>query len=342
VVLRAAKRVASLAEMSRDLEDLAPGSRSCSSRPVTKHERGKLAARRVGRRIAIGLGALAVVGSTVMLGVLYLRSRAGAEPMPTVAESMLAPQVKMGFTETNGAQTDRGGERDLRLADGNERVFAVSYGRPARFHQGSVRFEPREDASAGHALLMAQSSDADTIELSAKVRIAPIDESMFGRLQRFLIGAKPRPAAGLLLAGGKGRYVALIASMEEPIALEWALGEKRGRTLLDQSTATNAATLSMRIEPDGRLIAHATLGDERSPVGEPLRLGAGWKREFGLSAPLPGLGCAEASCVFDELLYGAGKVPPRPPPPPPVVQAAEEPRPVIVKKIRRAKKKRRR
>jgi hypothetical protein len=309
---------------------------------VTKLERATLTARRVLQRIAIGLAALGVLGSAVMLGVLYLRSRSSGAPTPTAAERMLAPKRKMGFVETNGKLIERGGERELRLAEGTERVFAVAYGRPAAFEAGTARFDQTEDAHAGHALLMAQSSEGDTIELSANVRITPLEETVFARLGRFLVGSKPRPSVGLLLVGEKERYVALIASADEPIALEWALGEKRGRTLLDHSTATDEATLTLRIDPDGKLLAHATIAGNRSPVGEPLRLGSRWKNEFALAAPLPGLGCADASCVFEELRYQVEKVAPKPPPPPPprVVEPPEEPRPKIVKKIRRTKKRR--
>jgi hypothetical protein len=336
-----AKRYQDLAEMIRDLEDLVPSMISAPNRPITKLERATHTAREVGRRIAIGLAVFGVLGSVMTFGVLYLRSRASGEPVPTAAEKVLASRERMGFVETDAAYVQRGYERHLGLGEGSERVFAVSYGRPAKFEESAVRFDPVEDAHAGHALLMAQSFEGDTIELSANVRVTPLDESMFARFRRFLIGSKARPAAGLMLVGGEERYVAVVASADEPIALEWALGEKRGRTLLDQSTATSAATLALRIDAAGRVIAHATIGDNRNPIGEPLRLGADWKSDFSLAAPLPGLGCAEGSCVFEEIRYQVGKQPPKPPPPPPpVIEPREEPKPRVVKKVRRGKKRR--
>jgi hypothetical protein len=244
----------------------------------------------------------------------------------------------MGFVETSGSRVERDGERQLRLAEGKERLFAVAYGRPAVFEKGTVYFDPKEDAAAGHALLMAESSGADMIALSAQVRMKPLDEGLFARFRRFLSGSKARPSGGLLLVGGEGRYVAVIASMEEPIALEWALGEKRGRTLLDQSTATETALLALRIDPEGRLFAHATIADSKSQIGEPLRLGRDWKNDFSISSPLPGLGCTEGSCVFQDLRYDAGKLVPKPPPPPPPVVQAPEERPRVVKKVRTKKR----
>src|SRR5688572_16022087 len=84
-----AKRYQSLTEMIRDLEDLLP-SVSVPPRPITKLERVKFTARRVGLRIGIALASVVVLISLAMLGVLYLRSRANSVPVPTAAEKMVA------------------------------------------------------------------------------------------------------------------------------------------------------------------------------------------------------------------------------------------------------------
>ncbi len=345
IVLRAleldpAARYPTLAEMIADLEALLPSMPTLPSRPVTKLERATLTARRVVRRIAIGLAILTVAGSLVMLGVLYLQRRSNEQPLPTSAEKMLGSHQAMGFAETNARRSVRGGDSELRLAEGTERVFALAYGRSAVFDGGTLRFDPFVDAPAGHALLMVPPLEGETMELSVKVRMVPREESLIERLRRFLVGSKARPSAGLLLVGSEDRYVALTASTEEPVTLEWSLGERRGRTLLDQSTTTDQVRLGLRIGSDGKLMAHAMIGESRSPIGEPLSLGPHWRRHFSLSAPLPGLGCVDGSCVFEELRYQFENPPPKPPPPPRLVPPPEPPRPRAVKRTGRTTKRR--
>ena len=316
-----------------DLEEVIPSAISLV-RPVSKLEQATNTARRVVRRIAIGIAALVVFASLLVLGVMYLRSRAADQPTPTAAEEMLASKTAMGFSETKGSEIHRGRETRLRLTEGKARVFAAAYGRPARFAGEKLRFE---EGPSGHAVLMAQGFEGDTVELSAKVHLAPPDEGLFARFKRFILGTKPRPAGGVLLLGDEDRYVSLLASTDEPITLEWALGDKRGRTLLHQETATREATLTLRVDLEGRLSARAKIGDTTTAVGEPLRLGSSWKSRFSLAAPLPGLGCTDGACTFEALEYDVAHAPPKPPPPR-VVRAPPPP----PKAKKRSRKKRRR
>ena len=122
---------------------------------------------------------------------------------------------------------------------------------------------------------------------------------------------------------GAGRYVALVLSGEgTPLALEWALGERRG-TMLGLPSPQGAARLELAVEEDGLLRAYVGEGKDRRTVGEPLNLGPEWTRQFG-EPPAPAFGCIEGSCRAQRLTYALRRDPP-PPPPAPVAVATPPP-----------------
>ena len=95
------------------------------------------------------------------------------------------------------------------------------------------------------------------------------------------MGRRRSPRSALMLVGSTGRYVALVQEgAGAPLALEWALGERRG-TMLGQDSPKGPVHLELDVDAEGVLRAFVGTGKDRRPVGEPLMLGRDWQKQFG-------------------------------------------------------------
>jgi hypothetical protein len=113
-----------------------------------------------------------------------------------------------------------------------------------------------------------------------------------------------------VLLGSPGRYVAVIVSgVGEPVAFEWALGERRGTMLGPPSPPGGAAHVKLEVDRAGQLQAFVGTDIDQRPVGEPLYLGTEWRNSFG-APPTPALGCIDGECTFRQVGYEIGREPP--------------------------------
>jgi hypothetical protein len=124
-----------------------------------------------------------------------------------------------------------------------------------------------------------------------------------------LHGTPPEPRVALMLVGSKGRYVALsLDGGGGPLALEWALGERRG-TMLGQDSPGGTVHLELEVDAEGSLRAYVGTGKDRRSVGEPLILGRDWQKHFG-KVPRPAVGCIDGTCRVEGLSYSVKPAPP--------------------------------
>jgi hypothetical protein len=98
-----------------------------------------------------------------------------------------------------------------------------------------------------------------------------------------------------------------------PLALEWALGERRG-TMLGQASPSGASHLEMEVDAEGMLRAFVGTGRDRRQIAEPLVIGPEWQKHFGEAAPRPAVGCIEGTCRVEGFSYSVKHAPPPPPP----------------------------
>ena len=134
--------------------------------------------------------------------------------------------------------------------------------------------------------------------------------SFWAGIREQLLGLTREPQTALMLLGSPGRYVAVIVSgAGEPVAFEWALGERRGTMLGPPSPTGGAAHVKLEVDRAGQLQAFVGTDIDQRPVGEPLYLGTDWRNSFG-APPTPALDCIDGECTFRQVGYEIGREPP--------------------------------
>src|SRR5262249_61759646 len=74
----------------------------------------------------------------------------------------------------------------------------------------------------------------------------------WGGIRTSLFGISREPQSALILLGGPGRYVAVVVSgVGEPVAFEWALGERRGTMLGPPSPPGGSAHVELEVDRAG-------------------------------------------------------------------------------------------
>jgi hypothetical protein len=178
----------------------------------------------------------------------------------------------------------------------------------------AVVFPPVESQSRrGRAVVDVVELEGDIALLKADVlaHVPPLTPAM--RVRTLIDGPQPEPQVALMLVGSLGRYVALIQDgAGAPLALEWALGERRG-TMLGQASPPGTAHLEMEVSAEGVLRAFVGTGRDRRQIAEPLVIGEDWQKHFGDAAPRPAVGCIEGSCRVEGFSYSIKRAPPPPP-----------------------------
>ncbi len=194
----------------------------------------------------------------------------------------------------------------------------------------AVVFPPVDSQSRrGRAVVDVVELDGNVAVLKADVLadVPPLTPAM--RVRTLIDGPQPEPQVALMLVGSLGRYVALVQDgAGAPLALEWALGERRG-TMLGQASPPGTAHLEMEVSADGVLRAFVGTGRDRRQIAEPLIIGDDWQKHFGDGAPRPAVGCIEGSCRVEGFSYSIKRVA-TPPPGSPVAELSHTPRPAAV------------
>jgi hypothetical protein len=308
-----ADRYSTVAELMADLEPLAPILSSQPPQPLTTVQRFKVGVRRVVRRatqVALTLMVLAALG---VLGVAWLRSGekvARMRPGATLNGELGADSVRSMPGRLGSKGTER---KSLDVGEGPDQISFLSAGRGVEIEGKALMFPAVEGkydrVHAGRAVADVVDLEGDVALLKADVLADGPPPTLLVRLHTLLFGPPPDPHVAIMLVGTTGRYVALIQEGSgAPLMLEWALGERRG-TMLGQDSPKGLVHLEIDVDAEGLLRAFVGSGKDRRAIGEPLVLGREWQRLFG-EVPRPAVGCIEGTCRVEGLSYSVKQAPP--------------------------------
>ncbi|HVE82913.1 MAG TPA: serine/threonine-protein kinase [Myxococcales bacterium] len=320
-------RYKSVTDLILDLEPLVPVSFSQRPRKLGPVERAKLAVDRAVKRVIRITAVALVAAAVVVLGAAALRANGGDRSAQLSNSEALGGDLSgKGPVTALGRIEEK--EKDLKsisVGDGPDPIPWLAFGRGLVAEGKALKFAPPGDKSpVGRASLDVSDSDGVQLDLSGDVTTQTAASGMVGLAKKLVLGAQPEPRSALALYGATGRYAAVVVSgAGEPVAFEWALGERRGTMLGPPSPRDGAAHLELSIDRHGEMRAFATVGKDRRAVGEPVSLGKEWRKHFG-KMPVASLACIEGGCEFRHLTYELQQEP-APPPAPPVV-SVEQPK----------------
>jgi hypothetical protein len=310
-------RYANVAQMIADLDPLTPALNTQPPQHSTRFQRFRLGVRRVVRVAAQVVAVALVVAALGVLGVAWLRSgekRVLARPGETLTGELGAEAVRTvpGWLEKLPAQ--KSVSVGTGTGTGPDQLSFLVAGRPMLPEGKALVFPPFDGQSrAGRAVADVVDLVGDTATLKADVLAEPPPRTWVTRIQGLLFGPPPDPQVALLLVGSTGRYVALIQDgAGAPLALEWALGERRG-TMLAQASPSGPTHLSMQVSAEGVLTAFVGKDSEKRSIGEPLVIGRDWQKHFG-EVPRSAVGCIEGACRVEGFSYVVKRAPASTPP----------------------------
>jgi eukaryotic-like serine/threonine-protein kinase len=328
-------RYQKVADLISDLEPMVPITFSQLPRKTSRIERYKLALRRTFRSVTRTFGMAIVAAALAVLAYSGIRARfTGAGPVPT-SEALSGDLSPRDSLSPQGRITDSSEGRTVTIGSGPDVIPMVAFGRNATFEQDTLKFGRLQRSDpAGRAEIDLSNLTGVSTSVVTEVQVKAPEQGLFTRLARFITADQLAPRAALVLEGLPGRHATIVVPLgEEPIALEWALMERRGTMSGMVVPRKGVATLELTVDADGDLRAYAGAGKDRRAVGEPIRLGSDWQRTFG-RMPRVALACVEASCEFrrislevrrDKGAYASKE-------PEPEVQPATTTRPAVVKK----------
>ena len=314
-----ADRYKSVADLIADLEPLAPSTFSQRPRRLGPVERARLAMERAVKR-AVRVTAIAlVVAAAVVLGAAALRASGEQHGQIANAAALGEDLEDRGALTTMGRIVEEREVKTTSVGEGPDSIPWVSAGRGLVLEGKGLTFTAPDARSAvGRAVLDLPEAEGVQVKLTSEVTTQVASSGAVALAKRLVLGAQPEPRSALALSGGPGRYAAVVVSgAGEPVALEWALGDRRGTMLGPPSPRDGTARLELSIDRRGELRAFVTAGKDRRAVGEPVSLGSGWRKYFGNKMPLAALACLEGGCEFRRVTYETVR---EPPPPPPLLQ----------------------
>ncbi|HLL06538.1 MAG TPA: serine/threonine-protein kinase [Myxococcaceae bacterium] len=303
------ERYPTVAALVAELEPLVPGVSSQAPKPITRFQRFKLGVGRVVRFTLRTAATLLVLAAVAVLAVAWRRS--AEQQAPAMPGAALSGDLGPEAVRTFPGRLAKGPDRRVELeAGGPDPLSALVSGRPVSVEGQAVVFPPVESQSRkGRAVVDVVELGGDIALLKADVlaHVPPLTPAM--RVRTLIDGPQPDPQVALMLVGSTGRYVALIQDgAGAPLALEWALGERRG-TMLGQASPPGTTHLEMEVSAEGVLRAFVGTGRDRRQIAEPLVIGEEWQKHFGDAAPRPGVGCIEGSCRVEGFSYSIKRAP---------------------------------
>jgi serine/threonine protein kinase len=343
IVLRCLKpapedRYERVSELMLDLEPMAPMSFSQVPRKISRVEQLKMQARMVLRRALKVAEVAAVVAAVGVLGLSWIRTRYHPPPRPSPGSALTNPDLRLETATTSpGRIADTSTVRRMVLGEGPDAIPVIAWGRAPGLEGRTVRFPaPEEEGSVGRLNLDLVDRDGISAQLVADVTATAPAPSFWGGVRAQLLGTSREPQSALVLVGSAGRYVAVVVSgTGDPVAFEWALGERRGTMLGPPSPPGGVAHVKLEVDRAGQLQAFVGTDVDQRPVGEPLYLGTDWRNSFG-APPTPALGCVDGECTFRQVGYEIGREPPDLPEP----LAVAEPAPTRSSKLPKSNVKR--
>lgn len=292
-------------------------------------------AQKVGRIAAL----LVVAFAALIVTTVFLRARLVTTREP--AGIVLMRDDGAQQATTTAGRVDRQ-THTLTLGEGPDTVTVLARGRAVTLEHGDILFPEPEDFATGRALVDAQ-VDGEGLRLSATVDTEAGAPSRLEPLWALFRGPRPEARSALMLLGTGGRYVALVISGTggHP-ELEWNLGpDKQGHMSAPLPTKTREQLLQLHLDPlTSELIAIIGEGRDARVLGEGLRLGTDWKKEFSES-PRAGVGCLDGTCAFRQLAFEGRALTTTltPPPSPPLEVDIEDLNlPVSVKPLKKPNK----
>jgi hypothetical protein len=317
IVLRCLKPAAGdryqrVADLMLDLEPFAPVSFSQVPRKISRVEQLKNQVRAALRRTMRVAEIAVVVAAFAILGVSWVRSRYHPPSRPSPGTALTAPELRLETATTSpGRIADTSTVRRMVLGEGPDAIPLIAWGRIPGLEGRTVRFpSTADDLGVGRLNLDLVDRDGISAQLMADVTATAPPSSFCGGLREQLLGVTREPQVALVLLGSPGRYVAVIVSgTGEPVAFEWALGERRGTMLGPPSPPGGAAHVKLQVDRAGQLQAFVGTDQDQRPVGEPLYLGTDWRNSLG-TPPTPALGCIDGECTFRQVGYEIGREPP--------------------------------
>ncbi|WP_224361160.1 serine/threonine protein kinase [Hyalangium versicolor] len=304
-------RYATVAELMAELEPLAPVLTSQPPQPLTRVQRIKVGARQVVRVVTQAVLTVIVLAALGVLGVAWHRS--GEKPAPMMPGAALTSELGADAVRTLPGRLAKGTERRLLEAgEGPDPLSFLIAGRPVNIEGKALVFPPMEidgHRHVGRAVADVVEMEGDIALLKADVLADGPPPTPYTRLRTLLDGPLPDPQVAIMLVGSTGRYVALVQEGSgAPLRLEWALGERRG-TMLGQDSPKGTVHLEMEVDAEGMLRTFIGTGKDRRVIGEPLVLGREWQKQFG-EVPRAAVGCIEGTCRVEGLSYSVKQAPP--------------------------------
>jgi len=308
----AADRYQRVADLMLDLEPFAPVSFSQVPRKISRVEQLKNQIRSVLRKAMRVAEVALVVAAFAILGISWVRSRYHPPPRPSPGTALTAPELRLETATTSpGRIADTSTVRRMVLGEGPDAIPLIAWGRVPGLEGRTVRFPSTgDDVSVGRLNLDLVDRDGISAQLIADVTASAPPSSFWAGIREQLLGVSREPQSVLALLGSPGRYVAVVVSgTGDPVAFEWALGERRGTMLGPPSPTGGAAHVKLEVDRAGQLQAFVGTDADQRPVGEPLYLGTDWRNSFG-APPTPALGCIDGECTFRQVGYEIGREPP--------------------------------
>ena len=299
-------RYQSVGALITDLEPLVPGSLlSMPPMRLTRLQRVKHSLRNAARVVVQTAAVLVVLAALGVLGVAWNRSGQVRTPQVFPGAGIMGELGPASPHPAPGRREDVTQDKQRVMAgEGPDALSVLVAGRTVAFENKAIVFPPldRSQSRVGLARVNVVGLVGGVARLTARVRADAPPPTLERRVREVLEGPPPSPVAALLLAGRDGRYVGLVHSgAGAPLALEWALGERRG-SMMGLAAPEGEARLELFITEEGVLQAFVGQGKDQRPIAEPLNLGPDWQGHFG-EPPEPAFGCIEGTCSAEGLTY---------------------------------------
>ena len=314
-------RYASMAELILDLEPLVPATNTRAPVPrarLSTIEKTRRAMQRAGRA-AVRVGTIGVLAAAaIVLVVAAVRGERPPRERLLRAHALAGELPPSGIVSTPGRIEASPERRTLRLGEGgDDKIPILAVGRPITLAAEMLSFAGEGANGPGRASPEVADLVGETAlvsaELTAPKKAPPRPLPL---LKSLVLDEPPEPRSALLLQGGAGRYVAIVAyGVPAKTCVEWDLGERSG-VMLGPPIAGVSTRAELSIDRNGDLRTFLGEGAARRMLGETLRLGPDWKNALGSgSGPKPAIACMDAICEFRHVQFEVQRTPPAEPPP---------------------------